>query len=210
MSAGALHLVVPQGVDAPQRASGGNTYDRRLRAALRDAGWAVDVVEVEGGWPWSASVGAGDLERALRGLPDGALVLVDGLLASRLPEVMVPASRRLRVVLLVHLPVGVDDEGARTAERQVVAAAASVVTPSRWCRDWLVREYDCDPGGGAGAQPRGGGGPPGRPRRWSRGGGGAGWGGGGRTPAPRAPCPAPIPGSTRPPSSLRRAGSARC
>ena len=34
---------------------------------------------------------------------------------------------------------------ARIAERQVVAAAASVVTTSAWCRDWLVQEYDVAP-----------------------------------------------------------------
>ncbi|WP_439939115.1 glycosyltransferase family 4 protein [Nocardia sp. N13] len=146
MTAGMLHLVVPRGVDDPQRASGGNTYDRRLHAALSEAGWEVGLVEVEGGWPWSAARGADGLDRALCGLPDNALVLVDGLLASRLPSVLVPASARLRVVLLVHLPVGVDDEDARSAERQVVTAAASVVTPSAWCREWLLREYDLDAG----------------------------------------------------------------
>jgi glycosyltransferase involved in cell wall biosynthesis len=148
-----LHLVVPRGVDDPQRVSGGNTYDRRLHVALSDAGWEVHLVEVEGGWPWSAALGADALDRALRGPPDGSLVLVDGLLASRLPSVMVPASARLRVVLLVHLPVGVDDEGARPAEREVVAAAASVVTPSEWCREWLLREYDRAPGAVHVAQP---------------------------------------------------------
>ena len=146
MTAGVLHLVVPRGIDDPLRPSGGNTYDRLLCAALRERGWRVHVVEVEGGWPWSAAAGARDLERALRGLPDGATVLVDGLLASRLPQVMLPAAGRLRLVLLVHLPVGVDDELAALTERRVVAAATSVVTPSAWCRDWLVREYDLDPG----------------------------------------------------------------
>jgi glycosyltransferase involved in cell wall biosynthesis len=73
-------------------------------------------------------------------------VLVDGLVASRLPRVLAPASRRLRVVLLVHLPPGVDDDLARVAEREVVAAAAAVLTPSAWCRDWLLTAYDVDPG----------------------------------------------------------------
>jgi glycosyltransferase involved in cell wall biosynthesis len=147
VTAGALHVVVPRGIGDPARPSGGNTYDRRLCAGLRDLGWQVGVVEVEGGWPWSADLGSPGLERALRRLPDGARVLVDGLLASRLPEVMVPESRRLRVVLLVHLPVGVDDVLARLRERQVLGAATSVVTTSSWCRDWLVGEYDLDPRG---------------------------------------------------------------
>lgn len=145
MTPGLLHVVVPRGVDDPLRASGGNTYDRRLCSALRRLGWQVHVVEVEGGWPWRPAVGSRGLERALRAVADGALVLVDGLLASRLPEVMVPASRRLRVVLLVHLPAGVYDELARLPERRVAAAAASVVAPSAWCRDWLVRHYDLEP-----------------------------------------------------------------
>ena len=145
MTAGVLHLVVPQGVDDPLQPSGGNTYDLRLCAALRRAGWRVDLVEVEGGWPWDPVLGAWHLDRALRGLPDGADVVVDGLLASRLPRLMVPAGGRLRVVLLLHLPAGVEDEGARADERLVVDAATSVVTSSAWCRDWLLREYAVDP-----------------------------------------------------------------
>ena len=145
MTAGVLHVLVPRGVDDPLRPSGGNTYDRRVCAALRDLGREVEVGEVDGGWPWAADVGRSGLQRALDGIPDGSVVLVDGLLASRLPEVLVPAGARLRVVLLVHLPVGVDDVLARIAERQVVAAAASVVTTSAWCRDWLVQEYDVAP-----------------------------------------------------------------
>ena len=145
MTAGVLHVLVPQGVDDPLRPSGGNTYDRRVCAALRDLGWQVEVGEVEGGWPWTSGAGRGGLQRALDGIPDGSVVLVDGLLASRLPDVVVPAGARLRVVLLLHLPVGVDDVLARIAERQVVAAAASVVTTSGWCKDWLVQEYDVAP-----------------------------------------------------------------
>ena len=145
MTAGVLHVVVPAGVDDPVRASGGNTYDRRVVAGLRALGWQVHVVEVEGGWPWSADLGAPHLERALASLSDGACVLVDGLLVSRLPAVALPACTRLRVVLVVHLPVGVDDVLARLPERQVLAAARSVVTSSAWCRAWLVGEYALDP-----------------------------------------------------------------
>ncbi len=145
MTGGVLHVVVPGGIDDPARPSGGNTYDRRLCAALPGRGRAVHLVEVEAGWPWSAEVGGPALARELAALPDGATVLVDGLLASRLPEVMLPASGRLRVVLLVHLPVGVDDVLARLPEQQVVRAAAGVVVTSAWCRDWLVWTYDLDP-----------------------------------------------------------------
>jgi hypothetical protein len=133
-----VHVLVPEGIDDPARPSGGNTYDRRLCDVLRSA-WSVDVVEVPGGWPWSAAVGGGALERALRVLPDRSLVVVDGMLASGLAQVMVPASDRLRVVLLMHMPVGDDTEGA------VVRAAAAVIAPSEWCRTWLVAHHRVDP-----------------------------------------------------------------
>ena len=57
MTAGVLHVLVPQGVDDPLRPSGGNTYDRRVCAALRDLGWRSTSVEVDGGWPWTAGAG---------------------------------------------------------------------------------------------------------------------------------------------------------
>ena len=40
------------------------------------------------------------------GIPDGAVVLVDGLIASAAPDVLVPEARRLALVVLVHMPLG--------------------------------------------------------------------------------------------------------
>ena len=39
-------------------------------------------------------------------IPDDAVVLLDGLIASTAPEVLVPQARRLRLVVLVHMPLG--------------------------------------------------------------------------------------------------------
>ena len=55
----------------------------------------------------------------VRRIPDDAVVLLDGLVASTAPEVLVPQARRLRLVVLVHMPLGhrpADDEAddART------------------------------------------------------------------------------------------------
>ena len=149
MTAGVLHVLVPRGVDDPLRPSGGNTYDRRVCAALRDLGWLVEVGEVEGGWPWTAGVGRGGLRRALDGIPDGSVVLVDGLLASRLPEVVVPAGARLRVVLLVHLPVGCRRRAgpARGAAggrgRRVGRHDERLVPGTGWCRSTTSRRPTC-------------------------------------------------------------------
>lgn len=130
----AVELVVPAGIDDPLRPSGGNTYDRRLREELVAAGWRVRTSEVTGA-----------LADTLAAVPDGALALVDGLVASARPEVVVPAARRLRIVVLVHLPLGVlGDDVDRDREAAVVRAAAAVVTTSEWTRRWLLDAYAVD------------------------------------------------------------------
>lgn len=59
--------------------TGGFTYDRRMVIALREAGWTVEVCCLEGAWPHP---GASDLAAAAgctASLPDGTLVVADGL-----------------------------------------------------------------------------------------------------------------------------------
>lgn len=107
-----IHLVRPAGVDDPGRPSGGNVYDRRLADALG----AVEHTT-------TATV------------PDGALALVDGLLTS---ADTVAEARRLRLVVLVHLPREEPWEG------ELLRAAAAVVTTSRWTRRRLVAAHDLD------------------------------------------------------------------
>jgi glycosyltransferase involved in cell wall biosynthesis len=86
----------------------------------------------------------------MRGIPDGALALLDGLVASAAPDVLVPEARRLRLVLLVHMPLGhrPDDDAAaaiRARERAVLHAAAAVVTTSQWSRGRLLELYQLAP-----------------------------------------------------------------
>jgi glycosyltransferase involved in cell wall biosynthesis len=143
-----VHVVVPQGINDPLRPSGGNTYDRRLCQALESDGWSVCVAEVAGDWPWAGATGRNALAVALGALPAGSVVLVDGLVASTLPEVVVPDRERLRLVVLLHMPLGIDAERPETvrAECEVLSAASAVVTTSGWSRDWVLASYGLDPG----------------------------------------------------------------
>ncbi|HEX3454070.1 MAG TPA: hypothetical protein VHS03_05555, partial [Gaiellaceae bacterium] len=101
-----VHFIVPAGIDDPARPSGGNAYDRRIARGLAAAGWTVHVHEVPGSWPSPDVHALGTLAAAVHGISDGALVLVDGLVASPAPEVLTPETRRLRLVVLVHMPLG--------------------------------------------------------------------------------------------------------
>ena len=142
----AVHVVVPDGIDDPARPSGGNTYDRRLCRGLTSLGWSVHEHAVPGGWPRPDAASFAALAGVVERIPDDAVVLLDGLVASTAPEVLVPQARRLRLVVLVHMPLGhrpaADEADAvRGRERAVLCAAAAVVTTSAWTRHRLLELY---------------------------------------------------------------------
>jgi len=138
-----VHVVLPDGVDDPERPSGGNVYDRRVCRGLAERGWSVLEGTAPGGWPAADRAARTRLRREVASMPDGAVVLVDGLVASAAPEVLAPAAGRLRLCVLLHLPLGAttDDDAVRTAERTVLVAAAAVLATSGWTRWWLLEHY---------------------------------------------------------------------
>ena len=138
-----VHVVVPDGIDDPARPSGGNAYDRQVCRGLAEIGWPVQVHAVPGSWPRPDAAAYASLADAVQRIPDGAVALLDGLVASAAPEVLVPQANRLRLVPLVHLPLGqgTADHETRAREGAVLAAAASVVTTSAWSRRTLLELY---------------------------------------------------------------------
>ena len=142
----AVHVVAPDGIDDPVRPSGGNAYDRHLCRGLTSIGWSVHEHAVAGRWPRPDAASFAALDGVVQRIPDDAVVLLDGLVASASPEVLVPQARRLRLVVLVHMPLGhrPADDGAghaRTGERAVLSVAAAVVTTSAWTRRRLLELY---------------------------------------------------------------------
>jgi len=107
----AVHVVVPDGIDDLARPSGGNAYDRRVCDGLAAIGWSVRERAVPGSWPCPDASACATLTGVIAGIPDGAVVLLDGLIASTVPEVLVPQARRLRLVVLVHMPLGDESLG---------------------------------------------------------------------------------------------------
>jgi glycosyltransferase involved in cell wall biosynthesis len=142
----AVHVVVPDGIDDPSRPSGGNTYDRHLCRGLSSLGWAVHEHTVPGCWPRPEAASIAALADVVQRIPDDAVVLLDGLVASTAPEVLVPRAPRLSMVVLVHMPLGHRPaadvaEEVRTREGAVLSAAAAVVTTSAWSRERLLELY---------------------------------------------------------------------
>ncbi|RAJ68884.1 glycosyl transferase family 1 [Streptomyces sp. Amel2xB2] len=145
-------VVVPGDVDDPGSVSGGNAYDRRICDELTAAGRPVRVRAVAGRWPRPGPAARAELASVLGESPDGAVVLLDGLVACGVPETVVPESARLRMAVLVHLPLA-DETGlaAREAaeleelERRTLRAARAVVTTSDWAARDVARRHGLDP-----------------------------------------------------------------
>jgi glycosyltransferase involved in cell wall biosynthesis len=142
----AVHVVVPDSIDDPTRPSGGNTYDRQVCRELSSTGWSVHEHPVSGAWPLRDPGSLAALAGAVERIPDGAVVLLDGLIASPAPDVLVAQARRLRLVVLVHMPLGHRplDDGAgevMTRERAVLSSGVAVVTTSAWTRRRLLELY---------------------------------------------------------------------
>ena len=126
--------------------TGGYLYDARIVEGLRSLGRAVRVVEVPGGWPCPSP---GDLDALIQGLagcPEGATVVVDGLVGGAAPGPIEAARDRLRLVALVHHPLC--DEAGRSEsesrrlealETRTLAAAHGVVVTSGFTAERLTR-----------------------------------------------------------------------
>ncbi|HMD34893.1 MAG TPA: glycosyltransferase family 4 protein [Vicinamibacterales bacterium] len=101
-----LTFIVPGSIETR---TGGYEYDRRIVAALRAGGWAVDVRQAE-------------TRGVLQSLRDGQLVVVDGLALGSIGADYDRQSIRLRLIALVHMPgaSGTDERGAMCASRSIV------------------------------------------------------------------------------------------
>lgn len=143
-----IHVVLPGGIDDPATPSGGNRYDRRVCDELRRM-WDVDEIAVPGAWPHPARPARDALAAALAGIPGDAVVLLDGLVACGVPELLEPHAGRLRLVVLVHLPLGdetgLDPEVAArltARERAALHLAAAVVATSEGAARRLIARHD--------------------------------------------------------------------
>lgn len=140
-----VHFVLPNNIDDPARPSGGNVYDRHIIRGLAAAGWSVREHPVRGAWPHPSATDRLGVAHVLAALPDRAVVLVDGMIGSAVPDLVVEHARRLQLSMLVHMLFGDQNAGLRSAERRALAAAATIVTTSSWSRRRVLELYPVSP-----------------------------------------------------------------
>ncbi|MEA2118052.1 glycosyltransferase [Halovibrio sp. HP20-50] len=123
----------------PGQRTGGYLYDAHIVSALREQGFDIDVVGLDGQFPDADATAAAELAMALERLPESASVVIDGLAMGALPEVVAQHAQRLDITALLHHPLG-DELGLNAADQQrfhrselaALAAVARIIVTSRF------------------------------------------------------------------------------
>jgi glycosyltransferase involved in cell wall biosynthesis len=119
----------------------------------------VLVTTVAAAWPVPGPGARAALARVVSAIPDGETVLIDGLIASPAATQLLPHTGRIRMTVLLHMPLATAldahhdastergrprSAGAGTAERSeraVLRAATGVVVTSEWTRQQVLTRY---------------------------------------------------------------------
>jgi glycosyltransferase involved in cell wall biosynthesis len=102
-----LTFIVP---GDPDQLTGGYLYDARVCEALRDTGWSVEVVGLEGSFPVADENAHSAMDSALAAVHDGERVVIDGLALGGVPDAVAHHADRLDLTGLVHHPLS-DETG---------------------------------------------------------------------------------------------------
>lgn len=129
--------------------TGGYAYDRHVITQLGELGWTVSPLPLGHGFPFPREGIQLDAERKLESLPEGALVLIDGLAFGVLHEWAERNQHRLRIIALVHHPLALetglepaDKLRLEVSERLALRAAHHVVVTSLATARTLEASYD--------------------------------------------------------------------
>ncbi len=119
-------------------ASGGYAYARRVIDELGLLGWRVRTLALPAAYPHPEAQDQVAAEQAFAALPDDSLVLVDGLAFGAMPDIVRRHAPRLRLLALVHHPLGLETgltvdraHALLASERAALGLARCVITTSR-------------------------------------------------------------------------------
>lgn len=128
--------------------TGGYGYDREIIAGLKQLGWDIELIPLGEGFPSPSSSVLTEAERRLSALPEGMLVMIDGLAFGVMDEWAKREEKRLKLVALVHHPlaletgVGESDQcRLRESERDALGTTQHVFVTSPMTARELIENF---------------------------------------------------------------------
>ena len=123
-----LYFAIPGDLNLP---TGGYGYDRRLIMGLRELGWTVDHVKLPGTFPFPDAATLLETDNTFAVIPDGSLVLIDGLAYGAMPEIAARHADRLTQVALVHHPLCDETGLLADVQQKLFASEKAALASSR-------------------------------------------------------------------------------
>jgi glycosyltransferase involved in cell wall biosynthesis len=140
-----LYFVIPGKIST---LTGGYEYDRQLMAALQGMGTRVHHIELSDRFPDPDIEAMSHAAALMAAIPDGAVVLADGLAWGTMDTIAQSEYERLTIIALCHHPLAFES-GLTTAqqvalfrsEKTALELSAAVVVTSQATADLLVKAY---------------------------------------------------------------------
>jgi glycosyltransferase involved in cell wall biosynthesis len=145
-----LYFVIPGKLSTM---TGGYEYDRQLIAGLLGMGIRVHHVELSARFPVPDSVAMAEAAAKMAAIPDGAVVLADGLAWGTMDMIAQAEHQRLTIIALCHHPLAFES-GLSTAqqvalfrsEKTALELSRAIVVTSQATAALLIKAYDVPPG----------------------------------------------------------------
>jgi glycosyltransferase involved in cell wall biosynthesis len=140
-----LYFIIPGKLST---LTGGYAYDRQIIAALQGMGTRVHAVELSDKFPDPDTEAMTQAAALMAAMPDGAMVLADGLAWGTMDSIAQTECQRLKIIALCHHPLAFES-GLSTAqqvalfrsEKTALELSAAVVVTSQATADLLVKAY---------------------------------------------------------------------
>ncbi|HSC68775.1 MAG TPA: glycosyltransferase family 4 protein, partial [Cellvibrio sp.] len=128
--------------------TGGYAYDRRLIAELHLRGCKLKHLPLSNKFPTPDAPAIAETETLLAQLPEGAVVIIDGLAFGVMAELAERHQHRLRLIALCHHPLmleaGLSSEQVQSlfhSEQRALNAAQAVIVTSAMTRSILIEQF---------------------------------------------------------------------
>jgi glycosyltransferase involved in cell wall biosynthesis len=128
--------------------TGGFAYDRRIVQELGALDWRVDVIALNGDFPFPMPPARAAARERLLALPPAMPIVIDGLAFGALPEVASELAPRNPLIALVHHPLALetnlsprDVDALRQCEMSALGCARRVIVTSAYTGRLLVADY---------------------------------------------------------------------